>query len=265
MTDRVHRSRAGNSPHVSVTLLVRYGLACVAWLLVASPALADRLQVAVASNFAGAMATLVDRFEAQSGHRVSVSLGSTGKQFAQIVNGAPFDLFLAADAERPKRLENEGRTINGTRLTYAIGELVIWAPGHERLDLPSALTSVAINRIAIANPRLAPYGRAARETLEALGLWGRVRPRLVRGENVAQAFQFVYSGNADAGLVAGSQLVAHATAARGSRWQVPSDLHRPIEQQAVLLRDTPAGRLFLDFLRSDKGRSLIRKAGYRVP
>ena len=264
MTDRGHPSRSHDSHPVPIAAPARYLLALVSLLIVSHP-LADRLNLAVASNFAGAVALLVERFEAQRGHHVSVSLGSTGKQYAQIIHGAPFDLFLAADVERPKRLEDVGHAIKDTRMTYAIGELIIWAPGRERLDLPSALTSPAIGRIAIANPRLAPYGRAAREALESLGLWDDVRPRLVRGENIAQAFQFVYSGNADVGLVAGAQLVAHASAASGSRWPVPPGLHRPIEQQAVLLRDSRAGRAFLDFLRSDDGRTVIRKAGYRVP
>jgi molybdate transport system substrate-binding protein len=264
MTDRGHPSRCHDAHQVLIANLARSVLAVVSLLIVSQP-LADRLQLAVASNFAGAIDVLADRFEARTGHRVVVSLGSTGKQYAQIVNGAPFDLFLAADVERPKRLEDSGRAIQGTRMTYAIGELVIWAPGRDGLELPSALQGPAIGRIAIANPRLAPYGRAAREALVALDLWDGVRPRLVRGENIAQAFQFVYSGNAGAGLVAGSQLVAHAPAVPGSRWNVPPGLHRPIEQQGVLLRDTPAGRSFLDFLRSDEGRAVIRKAGYHVP
>lgn len=265
MTDRGYRSGPNDRCLLSVTPLIRFGLGCLLLLLIVSQALADTLRVAVASNFAEAIASLTDRFEIKTGHSVTVSLGSTGKQYAQIVNGAPFDLFLAADVERPRRLEDEGRAVPGTRFTYAIGELVIWAPGRERLDLPSVLTSPAIRRIAIANPRLAPYGRAARESLEALGLWEAVRPRLVRGENIAQAFQFVYSGNADVGLIANAQLVAHARNAPGSRWPVPSELHGPIEQQGVLLRNTPAGRAFVDFLRSDAGRAAIRKAGYRVP
>lgn len=234
-------------------------------VLISAAAAADTLRIAVASNFANAIAALAEHFEAQTGHTLSISFGSTGKHYAQIINGAPFDLFLAADAERPERLEREGRTIGNSRHTYAVGRLVVWAPQHDRLDLPAALSSDGVGRIAIANPRLAPYGRAAREALIALDLWEPLRPRLVRGENVGQAFQFVFSGNADIGFVASAQLKASAGGMRGARWAVPASLHAPIEQQAVLLRDSSAGRAFLAYLQSDVAQTLIQDAGYTIP
>lgn len=211
------------------------------------------------------MQALGDRFEADSGHRLTVSLGSTGKHFAQITNGAPFDIFLAADAERPARLERDGRAVTDSRFTYAIGRLAIWAPSRSGMDLPTDLTRNEVARVAIANPRLAPYGRAARETLEALGLWRTIEHKLVRGENIAQAFQFVFTGNADSGLIAQAQLAALSTEISGAVWEVPAELHAPIAQQAVLLRDSRAARAFLAFLRTETARAIITSAGYQTP
>ena len=251
-----------------VVLLIACGL------LLPQGVSADTLRLAVASNFATVIDEIAAGFERESGHALSISLGSTGKHFAQILNGAPFDVFLAADAERPERLDRMGRLVPGSRFTYAIGRLVVWAPQRTSLALPDDLakaesedqrTDQDLPRIAIANPRLAPYGRAAREALIALGLWDELRARLVRGENIGQAFQFVYSGNAAVGFVAGSQLVAHQHAIRGARWAVPADLHAPIEQQAGLLRDSAAGRAFMAYLRSAEVRRMIRDAGYRLP
>lgn len=233
----------------------------------------DTLRLAVASNFATVIDDIAAGFERDTGHELSVSLGSTGKHFAQILHGAPFDVFLAADTERPERLESTGRIVPGSRFTYAIGRLVAWAPRRDSLRLPADLAKPTADRlepgadyrrVAIANPRLAPYGRAARDTIVGLGLWDEVSPRLVRGENIGQTFQFVYSGNADIGFVAASQLVTHAQRIRGARWEVPADLHDPIEQQAALLRDSEAGRAFMAYLRSTGARQMIHDAGYRL-
>lgn len=243
---------------LSVLLLATLGLN-------GTPVSADTLRIAVASNFAHAMQALGDRFEADSRHSLTVSLGSTGKHFAQITNGAPFDIFLAADAERPARLEREGRIVIDSRFTYAIGRLAIWAPPHSRMDLPADLTRDEVARVAIANPRLAPYGRAAHETLKALGLWTAIEQKLVRGENIAQAFQFVFTGNADSGLIAQAQLAALSTEISGTVWEVPAELHAPIVQQAVLLRDSKAARAFLAFLRTETARAIITSAGYEAP
>ncbi len=240
------------------------GLLC---LLLARPAGAEVVRLAMASNFAGAMAALKPAFERLSGHRLVISSGATGRLHAQIVHGAPHDVFLAADAARPRRLEQEGRAIPGSRFTYALGRLVLYSR-HESLagsSLRAALSDARIARLAIASPRLAPYGRAARESLLRLGLWTALQGRLVRGENIAQAFHFVQSGAADAGLVALSQVRALPATRRGPFLPVPQALHAPIRQQAVLLRDTPAARAFLAFLRSARARAIIRARGYETP
>ena len=227
---------------------------------------AEEIHIAVASNFSATMRLLAERFEAQSDHRVILLPGSTGKHFAQIVNGAPFDAFFAADVKRPERLEAEGRIIPGSRFSYAIGKLVLWSPDPELVDGDGAvLESGSFRRFAIANPRLAPYGRAAQQFLESRGIWESLQPRLVRGENIGQAFQFVASGNAELGLVALSQLMQSGREPAGSRWQVPEKLHAPIEQQAVLLSDSAAAADFMRFAKSEPARAIIRDSGYGIP
>ena len=227
---------------------------------------ADELLVAAASNFRDAMAALTAGFEAATGHRVTPVFGSTGKHYAQIHNGAPFDAFFAADSERPLRLEREGLAVPGSRFTYAVGKLVLWSPRPGFVDpRGEVLRRGGFRRLAIANPQLAPYGQAAREVLAAWGLLERLDSRLVRGENVGQAFQFVRTGNAELGLLAWSQLKRDNRPVEGSWWLVPADLHAPIEQQAVLLRDSAAGRAFMSFVRGDEAARMIRAHGYETP
>ena len=227
---------------------------------------ADEIRVAVASNFRDTMSALVRQFEQASEHEVTLIFGSTGKQFAQIRNGAPFDAFFSADIERPKLLERDGLAVPGSRFTYAVGKLVLWSPRTDYVDPDGKiLESGDFRHLAIANPGLAPYGRAARETLEALGLWNQLGKRLVRGENIGQAFQFVYSGNAELGLVAWSQLRRNDAAIGGSYWLVPEHYYSPIEQQAILLQDTVGARMFMSFIRSDDSVRIIRAHGYDLP
>jgi len=222
--------------------------------------------VAVASNFTAAARTLADEFQRHSGHKVVLVSGSTGKQYAQIVHGAPFDVFLAADSRRPQRLEREKRTAPGSRFTYAFGRLVLWSPDPALVDEQGlVLVSGQFDHLAIANPRLAPYGRAARQVLQALHLWDGQQSRLVQGENIGQAHQFVRSGNAELGLLAYSQVLQDDGRPQGSLWFVPDNLYEPIEQQAVLLRDGPVARAFLNYLKGREARSLIRQFGYGVP
>ena len=231
------------------------------------PAVANEtVTVAVASNFTGAMQEIALRFEEQTGHSIALSPGSTGKHYAQIVHGAPFDLFFAADSARPRKLEEGGQAVRDTRFTYAIGTLVLWSPDPGRVD-PSGevLGGGDFRFLAIANPDLAPYGRAARETLQALGLWSFLESRLVRGENIGQAFQFVHSGNAELGLVATSQVSRPGRPLTGSGWTVPQDLYTPIEQQAVLLKDSRGGREFLAFIRGEEALRVIENYGYLAP
>lgn len=227
---------------------------------------AAEIRVAVASNFKPAFTAIAQEFEAQGGHRVITVSGSTGKHYAQIINGAPFDVFLAADVERPARLEAEGSAIPGSRFTYALGRLALWSRHSDLVDASGdVLRSDRFQQLAIANPELAPYGRAARDTLYALGLWESIQPRLVRGENVAQALVYAHSGNADLAFVAWSQLRGLPDGQTGSHWRVPASLHAPLEQQAVLLRDGTAARMFMVFLRGPDARRLIRDFGYDTP
>lgn len=231
-----------------------------------APTGADEIRVAVASNFRATMTQASHRFETHHGHRVTLIPGSTGKHYAQIVNGAPFDAFFAADAERPARLEAEDRIVPGTRFTYAIGRLVLWSSKPDLVDPNgSILSSRNFKHLAIANPRLAPYGEAARQVLVSLGLWESLAGTLVRGENIAQTFQFVASGNAEIGFVARAQLQSMAGQVAGSSWEPPLSTHDPIEQQAVLVRDSTAGRQFMAFMRGPEMRALIRAHGYDVP
>ena len=238
----------------------------MATTLLASQAMATEIRIAVASNFANAIRATVDRFETETGHRVMLAFGSTGKHYAQIRNGAPFDAFFAADVRRPELLEAEGLAVPGSRFTYAVGKLILWSPETAFVDSKGTILEHGeFRHLAIANPNLAPYGMAAREVLQARGLWDGLESRLVRGENIAQAFQFVASGNAQLGFVAWSQVKRPGHIVEGSYWDVPAALHTPIEQQAVLLIDTEAGRAFMSFMRSEKAIRIIRDHGYETP
>lgn len=227
---------------------------------------AAEIHVAVASNFVAAMRDLATTFERASGHRVILATGSTGKHYAQIRNGAPFDLFFAADRQRPELLDREGLAAPGSRFTYALGRLVLWSPQAGLVDdAGKILHGDNFHRIALANPRLAPYGRAAEQVLRKLGHWDRLRARMVRGENVAQAFQFVFSGNAELGFIALSQIKRPGHTAEGSAWLPLQALYDPIEQQAVVLKDQPVARAFVKFTRSPAARYIIRQHGYQLP
>jgi molybdate transport system substrate-binding protein len=236
--------------------------------MVGSAAHADDALVAVASNFTVAIDQLEPVFERGTGHRLTVIKGSTGKLYAQIVNGAPFDVFLAADQRRPALLEQADRTVAGSRFSYAIGLLSLWSRDVQQIgsDGVATLTSGTFRKLAIANPDLAPYGAAARETLETLGVYPGIADRLVMGENIGQTYAMVATGNADLGFVARSFLSgAGDPPSEGSRWDVPAALHSPIRQDVVLLRraaNNVAARAFLTFLADERARALIRAAGY---
>ncbi|MBI1385094.1 MAG: molybdate ABC transporter substrate-binding protein [Rhizobiales bacterium] len=223
--------------------------------------------VAVAANFADVVTELAAAFAASTGHELRITTGSTGKLYAQIKAGAPYDILLSADEITPERLENEGAGVPGTRFAYAYGRLVLWSsdPSRVTLDGVAALRSLERGHLAIANPELAPYGRAARETLESLGLWDRLQPRIVMGQNIGQAHSLVASGAADLGLVALSALKGPRAPARSSHWEVPGHLHRPIRQDAVLLShgaSNDAARAFLAYLASPPARAVIARHGY---
>lgn len=236
------------------------------WLLPLSSVAGEAL-VAVATNFAEVMSHLQAGFEAETPHTLRVTTGSTGKLYAQIVAGAPFDVLLAADQARPERLEAEGLAVAGSRFTYATGAIALWSADPERIgaDGAAVLRAGGFRRLAIANPELAPYGVAARQALEALGVWADVAPRVVMGENIGQVFGMVATGNAELGVVAASQLLGAGRPAAGSTWAIPPDLYAPIRQDAVLLlraSENDAARALLRFLRRDDVREDIRAFGY---
>lgn len=229
---------------------------------------AEELTIAVASNFTGAMDALISRFETSSGHEVKVSYGSSGRLYAQIINGAPFELFFSADQAKPQRLEQAGHVVPDSRFTYATGALVLWSatPGIT-LTQGESLQTQAISRLAIANPRLAPYGFAAMQVLQALDLEDVYGDRLVMGENINQAFQFVNTGNAQAGFVALAQVSENGIIQRGSGWIIPDNLYAPIRQDVVLLKKgagNQAALEFLEFLGSDEAKSIISRFGYNA-
>ena len=232
-------------------------------ILLASTAHGAEIRVAVASNFAATLSEIAQQFEKETGHRVRLSTSSTGKHYAQILNGAPFDAFFAADIRRPQLLEQQGMIVEGSRFTYATGKLALWSPNGE--DAQEMLLTSAFKRLAIANPRLAPYGLAARQVLETWNLWHHLEARLVRGENVAQAYQFVATGNAQAGLVALSQLRPGDRDGRGAYRIIPDQFHTPIRQDALLLRPGAAAEAFVEDLRNEPASAMIRDAGYGLP
>ncbi|WP_250654752.1 molybdate ABC transporter substrate-binding protein [Alkalimarinus coralli] len=237
-------------------------------LMLCGDVYADEIKIAVASNFNNPIKYLAKRFESQSGHKTVLIVGSTGKHYAQIKHGAPYDVFLAADAARAKRLEDEGVAMRSSRFTYAIGKVVLWSPQAELIDDElTVLNEGRFKHLAIANPKLAPYGKAAQEVLQKRGLWKSLRHKMVKGESIGQTYQFVKSGNAELGFVAYSQVKHHignneGSSHKGSLWIVPQALYTPIEQQAVLLKDSAAAREFLFYLKSDESRRVIESFGY---
>lgn len=251
-----------NKLNFRLSLIPALVLACV---LSISQSLAAEIRVAAASNFARAMISLASDFEENSGHKVKLVFGSTGKHYAQIHNGAPFDVFFAADIKRPRLLEQQGIAIAGSRFTYAKGKLILWSPMPNYVDSEGeVLRHGSFEHLAIANPNLAPYGRAAREVLKSRGLWDVMKQKSVRGENIGQAFQFVSSGNAELGFVAFSQVKNIDEPIEGSYWEVPQSLYTPIEQQAVLLTDNEAGRSFISYIKSKPALKIISNHGYEI-
>lgn len=241
---------------------------CLLSLLFAAPVSAEMVSVGVASNFNHTAREIAEAFEAETGHVVRISPSSSGKLLAQIANGAPFDVFLSADAERPKRLESMGLTVPGSRKTYAVGRLVLWSPDarYEGKDCVKELRDGNFSRIAIANPRTAPYGLAAEQVLKEFGLDSSdLHGRIAFGENIAQSLQFTASGSASIGLIAASQLKLPNVPPATCHWEVPPEMHMPIEQQVVLLKrgaENDAARAFVAFLHGSVARNIIRSDGY---
>jgi molybdate transport system substrate-binding protein len=237
-----------------------------ALLFAAGGACAAEVSVAVAANFTAPMRNIAAAFETDTGHKAILAFGSTGTFYAQIKNGAPFHMLLAADDKTPARLEKEGLAAAGTRFTYAVGKLVLWSAQPGVVDARGeVLSKGGFERIALANPKLAPYGAAAVETLSRLNLLERLQPRFVQGENIAQTYQFVATGNAPLGFVALSQVTVDGRIARGSAWVVPDNLHAPIRQDAVTLaggKDSAAAVALAAYLKGEKARAIIRSYGY---
>lgn len=244
--------------------------ATVLWAGVSGAAQAEEAMLAVAANFAEPMQRLEAMFEERSGHALTLVLGSTGKLYAQITNGAPFDVLLAADQERPVRLVEADHAVAESRFTYAVGRLALWSADPGMIADGGGnpvLRSGDFDHVAIANPKLSPYGQAAKQTLERLGLWDDLSPKVVQGENIGQTFQMVATGNAELGFVALSYVVSERNAMPGSRWDVPAGLHEPIRQDAVLLArgaENPAAAGFLEFLRSPEAQTVVERFGYAV-
>lgn len=228
--------------------------------------MAGEVSVAVASNFTAPMKVIAQAFERDTGHKVILSFGATGQFYAQIKNGAPFAVLLAADDETPARLEREGVAVTGTRFTYATGKLVLWSKKADLVDDKGEILKTGkFDKLALANPKLAPYGAAAMQVLEKLSLTKQLGPKLVEASNIGQTFQFVSSGNAALGFVALSQVFENGKLKEGSGWVVPSNLYSPIKQDAVLLTSGKANlvaQALLHYLRSDKAKAIIVSFGY---
>ena len=227
---------------------------------------AEEVQVAVAANFVGAFQKISAGFTAATGHKVVSSSGSTGKFYMQIQQGAPFEVLLAADDETPAKIEADGLGVKGSHFTYAVGKLVLWSAKADGVDKDGeVLKKGQFTHLAVANPKLAPYGAAGMEALKALGLLASVQPKIVQGDNIAQAFQFVATGNAELGFVALAQVAAPDKPAGGSYWLVPASLYTPIRQDVVLLSkgaDNPAAKALMNYLRSDAAKEVIKAYGY---
>lgn len=245
------------------------GLTIVTCLLsLTSPVYAETVLVAVASNFTKAMTEIATAFEKDTGHSAKLSFGSSGKFASQLENGAPFEIFLSADDEKPAKLEQEGLTVAGSRFTYALGTLVLWSAKPSYVDdQGQILAKGGFKHLAIADPKLAPYGAAALEVIKSMGLSEKLQPLLVQGDNISQTHQFISTGNAELGFVALSQVIADGKIAEGSGWIVPATMHTPIRQDAVLLKtgqENPAASALMDYLKSAAAKAIIAKYGYAL-
>ena len=235
--------------------------------LAVTPTLAEPVLVAVAANFVPPFREIANEFETASGHNIRVVAGSSGNFYSQIKNGAPFDVFFSSDMERPKLLEDEGLGVKDSRFTYAIGRLVLWSPNPDLIKGEETLRSKKFKRLAFANPKTAPYGLAAMQTLQKLELWESLQPTIVMGENIGQTMGFIESGNADLGFVALSQALDPKIKGQGSRWDIPANLHEPIKQDVILLtkgKDNPAAQALMEFIAGPQAKTIIERYGYEL-
>jgi molybdate transport system substrate-binding protein len=233
-----------------------------------SVAHADEVQVAVAANFTAPIQAIAADFEKDTGHKLVASYGATGQFYTQIKNGAPFEVFLAADDSTPAKLEKEGDTVAGSRFTYAVGTLALWSAKEGYVDdQGEVLKANQYQHLSIANPKAAPYGLAATEVLDKLKLTEATKPKIVEGQNISQAYQFVSTGNAELGFVALSQIYKDGKVTSGSAWIVPSNLYSPIKQDAVVLakgKDNAAAKALMDYLKGPKAAAIIKSFGYAL-
>jgi molybdate transport system substrate-binding protein len=232
-----------------------------------TPVFAGQALVAVAANFIPPFREIAIDFEAATGHTLQVVAGSSGNFYSQIKNGAPFDLFFSADTEKPQLLEEEGLGVKGTRFTYAIGRLVLWSSNPDRVKGEKTLRSNHFKHLAIANPKTAPYGVAAMQTMQKLQLWDSLQPRIVMGENLGQTMGFIESGNAELGFLALSQVMDPKIKGQGSRWDVPNHLHEPLMQDVILLakgKDNAAAKALMEFMSNLDTKAIIERYGYEV-
>ena len=250
---------------------MKYFLAIIFSFIFSFQAQATEVRVAVASNFVLVLNVLAEQFQQSSGHKIKISSGASGKFVAQIQYGAPFDVFFSADQNKVQVLSQRGLTVPNSQFTYALGSLVLWSAKEALLNHKNyrqILQSGMFNKLALANPKLAPYGLAAIQTLDRLGLRSSTQAKWVQGENIAQTYQFVNSGNADLGFVALSQTLQQSLKTKGSIWRVPSELHAPIRQDVVLLKrgkNNDAAQAFLEFIQTDQARAIIHSFGYSLP
>jgi molybdate transport system substrate-binding protein len=235
--------------------------------MIVPPAFAEQALVAVAANFIPPFREIATEFEKSTGHQLQVSGGSSGNFYSQIKNGAPFDVFFSADMERPKLLEDEGFGIKDSRFTYAIGRIVLWSPNADVVKGEETLRSKSFKRLAMANPKTAPYGVAAMQALKKLELWDSLQSQIVMGESIGQTMGFIESGNARMGFVALSQIMDPKIKGQGSRWDVPTHLHEPIKQDVILLtkgKDNLAAKALLEFMDGPHAKAIIERYGYEL-
>ncbi|VVO23606.1 molybdate ABC transporter substrate-binding protein [Pseudomonas fluorescens] len=249
----------------------RFAPACLASLLavcIFGSAQADEVQVAVAANFTAPIQAIAADFEKDTGHKLVAAYGATGQFYSQIKNGAPFEVFLSADDTTPQKLESEGEAVKGSRFTYAIGTLALWSAKDGYVDAKGkVLTDNQYQHLSIANPKAAPYGLAATQVLAKLGLTDKVKAKIVEGQSITQAYQFVSTGNAELGFVALSQIYKDGKVSSGSAWIVPAEMHEPIKQDAVILnkgKDNPAAKALVDYLKAPKAAAVIKSYGYQL-
>ena len=244
------------------------GLAALLAVFALNSAQAAEVQVAVAANFTAPIQAIAADFEKDTGHKLVAAYGATGQFYTQIKNGAPFEVFLSADDSTPQKLESEGDTVKGSRFTYAIGTLALWSAKEGYVDgKGQVLKDNQYQHLSIANPKAAPYGLAATQVLAKLGLSDKVKDKLVEGQNITQAYQFVSTGNAELGFVALSQIYKDGKVSSGSAWIVPAQMHDPIKQDAVILnkgKDNPAARALVDYLKGPKAAAIIQSYGYQL-